>query len=49
MSLALKVDIEGLKRQVEERKLRENTEKRREEAFGKPVWSTVLNLSWILG
>uniref|UniRef100_A0A670YB89 RIB43A-like with coiled-coils protein 1 n=1 Tax=Pseudonaja textilis TaxID=8673 RepID=A0A670YB89_PSETE len=29
------VDIEGLKRQVEERKLRENIEKRREEAFGK--------------
>ncbi|KAM3846072.1 RIB43A-like with coiled-coils protein 1 isoform 2-T2 [Vipera latastei] len=27
------VDIEGLKRQVEERKLRENIEKRREEAF----------------
>uniref|UniRef100_A0A8C6YH05 RIB43A-like with coiled-coils protein 1 n=1 Tax=Naja naja TaxID=35670 RepID=A0A8C6YH05_NAJNA len=29
------VDIEGLKRQVEERKLRENIEKQREEAFGK--------------
>uniref|UniRef100_A0A8C5SZC1 RIB43A-like with coiled-coils protein 1 n=1 Tax=Laticauda laticaudata TaxID=8630 RepID=A0A8C5SZC1_LATLA len=32
-SRTMGVDIEGLKRQVEERKLRENIEKRREEAF----------------
>ncbi|XP_061469788.1 RIB43A-like with coiled-coils protein 1 isoform X1 [Rhineura floridana] len=29
----MRVDVEGLKSQVEERKLRENAEKRRDEAF----------------
>ncbi|KAH0628835.1 hypothetical protein JD844_010415 [Phrynosoma platyrhinos] len=38
------VDVEGLKRQVEERKLRENAEKRRDEAFDRVQYDKIAQM-----